>query len=209
MNHPESDYPISDDFKHALKNVEAQKYKRHEATHKDFECIYKTFIKYKIGNSSINQCLHNIKSKYLILAFKKSGVFSEIYNSENVWLMRFQPNNINGIRDIISHNLPSEHNPNNTITFPFILSCLFDGINHALTKLNNDTKHNTELISDSYENNIHRINELEDKIQRQNTQIETLEKRLQEMERRFNTFVIRSTIPPPPHTSRHSSFHFH
>lgn len=80
----------------------------------------------------------------------------------------------------------------------FILTCLFDGINHALAKLNDDVAHNTECINDICKDKTQRVIELESKVQHQTAQIQTLERRLQEMEKRLDTYIIRATIPPPP-----------
>lgn len=96
----------------------------------------------------------------------------------------------------------------------FILTCLFDGINQTLTKLNDDVTHNTERIDDICKDKTQRVIELESTVQHQTAQIQTLERRLQEMEKRLDTYIIRTTIPPPPlattkstRTSR-PAFHF-
>jgi hypothetical protein len=185
------------DFKLAFDKVLDKGYTKANLSETEKQSIYEKFLEFKLvgRNGNLEHCNINFIN---IMIFKITGVFSEIYKLDNHWLKRFHPNQNGTIYSILNRNIPSKHSPGNVFSFPFILTCLFDGINHALAKLNDDVAHNTECINDICKDKTQRVIELESKVQHQTAQIQTLERRLQEMEKRLDTYIIRATIPPPP-----------
>lgn len=201
------------DFKLAFDKVLDKGYTKANLSETEKQYIYNKFVEYRLvsNNGNLKHCGIGFNT---IMIFRITGVFSEIYKLDNQWLKRFHPNQIRSINSTLKSNIPNEHDPHKTISFPFILTCLFDGINHALTKLNDDVANNTECINDICKDKTQRVIELESTVQHQTAQIQTLERRLQEMEKRLDTYIIRATIPPPPPATTKSTrtsrpaFHF-
>lgn len=195
------------DFKIAFDKVLEKGYTKANLSETEKQSIHDTLLKYKVENIKL-------LIAWNIVIFKYTGIFSEIYKLDNQWLKRFNPNQNGTIYSILQNHTPAKHKPHVYTTFPTILTCLFDGINHALAKLNDDVANNTECINDICKDKTQRVIELESTVQHQTAQIQTLERRLQEMEKRLDTYIIRATIPPPPPATTKSTrtsrpaFHF-
>jgi len=130
------------DFKLAFDKVlDKGSYERANLSNTEKQCIHDTLLKYKVKNVTL-------LGAWNFVIFKYTGLFSEIYKLDNHWLKRFNPNQNGTIYSILENHTPAKHKPHAYTTFPTILTCLFDGINHALATLNDDVAHNTECIND-------------------------------------------------------------